>query len=196
MATLPVLVATNNLQRAEIAELGITAGRQAVTRDAKLAAGHYYLAMNLGQLARTKQLGALKIVEEMEREFKAACNLDPGFDFAGPERGLGLLYLDAPGWPMSIGNRNKARLHLQKAVDLSPDFPDNRLNLLEAYLKWGEKQIVQSQLKAVEKALVTARKKLTGEAWTTSWEDWDRRWERIKSRMSESEKTVQSPKSK
>jgi tetratricopeptide (TPR) repeat protein len=188
--------ATNHTQRAEIAVLGITAGHQAVARDPKLAAGHYYLAMNLGQLAQTKKLGALKIVDEMEREFKAARGFDAGFDFAGPERGLGLLYLDAPGWPMSVGNRNKARQHLQKAVELSPDFPDNRLSLLEAYLKWGEKQNVQSQLEVVEKVLAAACKKLTGEAWTTSWEDWDRRWEKIKSKMSESEKSVQSPKSK
>ncbi len=138
----------------------------------------------------------MKIVDEIEREFKAARDLDASFDFAGPDRGLGLLYLDAPGWPMSVGNRNKARQHLQKAVALSPDFPDNRLSLLEAYLKWGEKQNVQSQLEAVEKVLATAHKKLTGEAWTTSWEDWDRRWEKIKSKMSESEKSVQSPKSK
>lgn len=46
--------ATNNMQRAEIAGLGIAAGRQAAARDPKLAAGHYYLAMNLGQLAQTK----------------------------------------------------------------------------------------------------------------------------------------------
>ena len=188
--------ATNHTQRAEIAELGIAAGRQTMARDPKLAMGHYYLAMNLGQLAQTKKMAALKIVDEMEREFKAARELDAGFDFAGPERGLGLLYLDAPGWPMSVGNRNKARQHLQKAVELSPDFPDNRLSLLEAYLKWGEKQNVRSQLEAVEKVMAAAHKKLTGEAWTTSWEDWDRRWEKIKSKMSESAKSVQSPKSK
>ena len=188
--------ATNNTQRAEIAELGIAAGRQAVARDPKLAAGHCYLAMNLGQLAQTKKLGALKIVDEIEREFKAARDLDAGFDFAGPERGLGLLYLDAPGWPMSVGNRNKARQHLQKAVELSPDFPDNRLSLLEAYLRWGEKKSVQAQLKSVEVVLAAARKKLIGAEWVASWEDWDRRWEKIKSKMSESEKSVQSPKSK
>ena len=65
--------------------------------------------MNLGQLARTELLGALKLVKEMEREFKTAADLDKQFDYAGPERCLGLLYRDAPGWPASIGSRRKAR---------------------------------------------------------------------------------------
>ncbi|MBI3851333.1 MAG: hypothetical protein HY298_13815 [Verrucomicrobia bacterium] len=187
-------LATNHTQRAEIAELGIAAGRQAVARDPISAAAHYYLAMNLAQLAQTKKLGALKIVEEMEREFKAARDLDSRFDFAGPERNLGLLYRDAPGWPLSIGNRNKARQHLQKAVELSPDFPDNQLNLLEAYLSWGEKKAVQAQLEKVEKVLTTARKQFTGVEWTSSWADWDQRWEKIKSKVTETTKPVESPK--
>ena len=100
---------TNDTQRAALANQGIAACRQLVAREPKLAAGHYYLAMNLGQLARTEYLGALTLVKEMEPEFKAAAELDPQFDHAGPERNLGLLYRDAPGWPVSIGNPSKAQ---------------------------------------------------------------------------------------
>ena len=64
--------------------------------------------MNLGQLARTEYLGALTLVKQMEQEFKAAGGLDPQFDHAGPKRNLGLLYRDAPGWPVSIGNPSKS----------------------------------------------------------------------------------------
>ena len=49
-----------------------------------MVAGHYYLAMNLGQLARTEMIGALKIVKEMENEFEIAADIDPRFDHAGP----------------------------------------------------------------------------------------------------------------
>src|SRR5947208_15493408 len=101
----------SNSHRAEIAEQGISAARQALKLEPKMGAAHYYLGLNLGQLARTKKIGALKLVGEMEREFLAAIDLDPKFDFAGAHRSLGLLYLDAPGWPASIGNRTKARLH-------------------------------------------------------------------------------------
>src|SRR6185369_15935295 len=73
-------------QREAIAVEGIAACRHLLARDLKSAPGHFYLAMNLGQLARTRTLGALKIVDEMEREFKAARELDAKFDYAGADR--------------------------------------------------------------------------------------------------------------
>src|SRR5260370_20620318 len=129
--------ATNSAQRAELAEKGIAASRKAVAGAPHSVAGHYYLGMNLGQLARTKSFGALKLVGQMEHEFTIARDLDEHFDHAGPDRNLGLLYRDAPALG-SIGSRTKARQHLQRAVQLAPDFPENRLNLIEADLKWGD----------------------------------------------------------
>jgi len=187
-------LATSNARRAEIAEQGIAACRRVIQRAPNLAAAHYYLGLNIGQLARTKKLGALRLVGEMEAEFNSAIALQPDFDHAGAHRSLGLLYLDAPGWPTSVGNRSKAKLHLRKAVELSPDYPDNRLSLLEAYLKWGEKASVQSQLAATAEALRGARKSFTGEAWELSWQDWERRWERIQAKASE--RPLESPRHK
>ena len=178
-------LATDDDRRQSIANEGITAGRQLVARDPKCAPGHYYLAMDLGQLAQTKRLGALKIVQEMEREFKTARDLDAKFDYAGPDRNLGLLYLEAPGWPASIGSRSNARRHLERAVELAPGFPENRLCLLEAYLKWGEKKSVQRELKAVEDLLPRARKEFAGQAWAQSWADWDKRWDKIREKTRE-----------
>src|SRR5436309_13617812 len=125
--------------------------------------------MNLGELARTKSIGALRRVRERESEFKQAIELDEKFDLGRPHRSLGLLYLDAPGWPTSIGSRAKARMHLRAAVELCPDYPENLLCLLEAYLKWGDKSAVQSQLASTEDTLRWARKALSGEKWESSW---------------------------
>jgi len=172
--------AQNDDQREHIAGEGIVACRQSIARTPKSAPGHYYLAMNLGQLARTKTLGALKIVDEMEREFKTARDLDAKFDYAGPDRCLGLLYFDAPGWPASIGSKTKARQHLQRAGQLAPGYPDNHLCLLEAYLRWGDKKNLLRELKITEELLLEARKEFTGEAWAQSWADWDKRWKRMR----------------
>ena len=62
--------------------------------------------MNLGQLARTRGLSALKLVDQMEREFTRARDLDEHLDWAGPDRNLGLLYGDAPVIG-SIGSRTR-----------------------------------------------------------------------------------------
>src|ERR1043166_946525 len=187
---------TSNARRAETAEQGIAAARTAIAKEPKLAAAHYYLAMNLGELARTKKLGALRLLGEMESEFKAVIALDPKIDYDGPHRSLGMLYRDAPGWPTSIGNRSNARIHLRKAVELSPDYPDNWLGLLEAYIKWGDKGALQSQLPPAEEALQRARKTLTGEKWELSWQDWDREWQKIKEKAAEGSGSLQSPRQK
>src|SRR5438132_12162741 len=52
-------LATNNAQRIEVAEKGIAACKQLLSRDPQSAPGHYYLGMNLGQVAQTRGLGAL-----------------------------------------------------------------------------------------------------------------------------------------
>jgi len=170
-------------QRESVANEGIAACRQLIARDPKSVAGHYYLAMDLGQLAQTKTLGALRIVQEMEREFKSARDLDAKFDDAGPDRNLGLLYFQAPGWPASIGSRSKARQHLERSVELAPDYPENHLCLLEAYLKWDDRKDVRRELKIVEELLPKARKDFTGDAWAQSWADWDKRWKKIREKV-------------
>lgn len=170
---------TNDAERAAIAVQGIDACRKLIARDPKSAPGRYYLGMNLGQLARTKLLGALKLVEEMEREFKIAATLDERFDHAGPQRNLGLLYYEAPVLG-SVGSRSRARKHLERAVELAPDFPENRLNLAAAYLKWREKLPLQRELEALQKLWPAAKTNLTGANWEVAWADWTRRERKLR----------------
>lgn len=170
---------TNNAERAALAIQGIDACRQALAHDAKSAPAHYYLGMNLGQLARTKLLGALKLVGEMERAFKTAATLDEHFDSAGPDRCLGLLYYEAPVIG-SVGSRPKARKHLERAAELAPEFPENRLNLAEAYLKWREKKLLQRELDALEKLQPAARTNFAGADWEAAWVEWVRREKKLR----------------
>jgi tetratricopeptide (TPR) repeat protein len=174
--------ATNDEQRESIAFIGVDAARKVIANPSTNAAAHYWLGMNLGQLARTKLLGALKIVREMEEEFLRARSLDPHVDYAGPDRSLGYLYRDAPGWPTSLGNKKKAREHLERAIQLHPEFPDNQLALLESFEQWADKRSFAQQLPITEKAVADARKKFTGESWEASWADWNRRLSGLKSK--------------
>jgi tetratricopeptide (TPR) repeat protein len=167
--------ATNDTERATLAVEGIEVMRKLVVREPKLAAGHFYLAMNLGQFARTKLLGALTIVDEMEKEFKIARELDDHFEYAGPDRNLGQLYLQAPGWPASIGSRSKARKHLERAVELAPGFPENHLNLLEACCTWRDAKGIRREVKAIGELWPIAKTNFTGAAWASSWADWEKR---------------------
>jgi tetratricopeptide (TPR) repeat protein len=187
--------ATSSTQRASLADQGIAASRLAIARESNSAPAHYYLGMNLGQLARTKALAALKLVDQMEREFTRARDLDEHFDCAGPDRSLGLLYADAPTFG-SIGSRTRAREHLKRAADLAPQYPDNRLNLIEAYLKWGERAGAYRELQTLEAAWPAARTNFVGEAWAASWADWEPRLKKLKKKIEEPTKPLGTPREK
>lgn len=176
-------IVPSNARRAKLATEGLDTCQAALERDPKLAAAQYYYALNLGQLARTKSIGALKLVSQMENALKQSIRLDPQVDFAGPHRSLGLLYRDAPGWPVSVGSRKKAREHLQRAVEIRGDFPENWLTLLESYAQWGDKRSLEPEIKKVDEILAAARNKYSGPEWAVPWQDWERRWQALLKRI-------------
>jgi hypothetical protein len=186
--------ATNNAGRAELASQGIAAGRVQLARASNSAPGHYYLALELGRLADTKRnLAAYKMVREMEREFKAAEELDAHFDHGGPARCLGLLYRDAPGWPVSIGSRRKAREWLEYAAKLAPDYPDNHLNLIESCWQWKDREAARDQLKTLDALWPAARTNFVGEAWERDWDDWSSRRDVLREKLKETPAPATSP---
>jgi len=174
---------TNDTERAALAMQGIAACRKVLQRAPQCAPAYYYLGLNLGQLARTKLLGALPLVREMETSFQKARTLDESFDHAGPDRFVGQLYLQAPGWPASVGSQRKARKHLERAAELAPDYPENRLNLAEAALKWHDAKLAHRELVALEKLWPAARTNFAGADWDAFWADWLPRYEQLRTKL-------------
>lgn len=186
-------IATVNAQKAEFATEGIAAAQRSLELNSNSAAAHYYLGMNLGEFADTKRnLSALKMTKDMEREFLAAKAVDEHFDHAGGDRNLGLLYLEAPVL-FSVGDRTKGRQHLEAAVRLAPDFPENRLNLIEAYLKFGDSAAARKQLDELEKVWPAAQKQFTGDEWALSWVGWDKRLNVVQRKLENESKVKASP---
>ena len=172
--------ATNKVAHLQLAESGIAVSRQALAAKSESPEACYYLAMNQGQLARTKLLGALPLVREMAKNLRTVATTKPKLDFAGPDRSLGLIYRDAPGWPISVGSKKKARVHLRKAFALVPEYPENIIVLLETWIKWKDRKQLKLDLSVGKAVLQEARKKLTGSQWAPFWDDWDRRWHSIR----------------
>jgi tetratricopeptide (TPR) repeat protein len=175
-------VAHNRAEREVLAEEGIQACRAAIAQEPEMVAAHYYLALNLGQLARVRLLKGLGLVSEMERVLRRARGLDPDFDHGGPDRGLGLLYRQAPGWPLSVGDKVKGRRHLEQAVKRSPAYPGNRLCLIEALWEDRQRRAFLREVRAFEGILPDARARFSGEAWAWSWHEWEPRWRTIEER--------------
>lgn len=180
-------LANGDKQRASLAEQGIATCRAALQRAPADAAVNFYLALNLGQLARTKGLGALKLVKEMEELFHKARTLDETIDHAGPDRSLGLLYQDAPGWPTSVGSKKKSLVHLRRAVELDPDFPENRLNLAATLLlHHRDRPGAEEQMRALAANWDRAKTRYSGEAWAFAWSSWESQRTSIERRLAES----------
>ena len=186
---------TNNAGSAELASQGIAASRQSLARESNSAPAHYYLAIELGLLADTKRnLAAFKLVREMEREFKTADDLDEHFDYAGPARCLGLLYRDAPGWPLSVGSRRKARDWLEQAARLAPDYLENQLTLAESYWQWKDREAAVEALQKFDALWPAVQTNLAGAAWERSWDDWADRRDTLREKMNGNSPAKKPPK--
>jgi hypothetical protein len=167
-------LAADDTQEADFARRGIAAIEPLLKSHPQSAPLHYYLAMNYGELAdaQAPSFASYHLVHEMETEFKTADALDRQLDFAGPSRNLGELYYQAPGWPLSVGSKRKAREFLERAVKVAPNYPENILNLAEAELKWRDRAGADRTLKKLEVIWSAAQTNFTGEAWEQSWDDW------------------------
>ena len=119
-----------NAQKLQHAERGVTAAEEAVALAPGRVEGHYYLGLDLAQVAETSS--DMKMVESILTVAKAAVDIDPGYADAGPLRFLGKLYITAPPWPSSVGSPAKGVEALERAVELAP-VAINRLFLGEAY---------------------------------------------------------------
>ena len=168
---------TNDTQRAEVARRGIAVCQSWIEKETNSGPAHYYLAINLGQLAQAEapSIASYRLVHQVEREFKKAAELDVTFDHAGPARTLGLLYFQAPGWPLSVGSKSKAREWLTRAAELAPNYPGNQLNLGEAQLKWREHKELKATLKKLDAIWPIAQTNLVGQDWQENWQDWETR---------------------
>ncbi|MGB0583293.1 MAG: hypothetical protein ACPGVU_26725, partial [Limisphaerales bacterium] len=167
---------TNKTDRARVAERGIAACQIAFASAPKSAEVNYYYALNQGQLARTKLFAALGLVRKMQTKLVFAASTSPKLNHAGPDRCLTQLYRDAPGWPISVGNKKKARAHIAKIKQHAPEYPENICVWLETWIKWKDRATLAQDLPKAAPALAAAKKKLTGREWEPYWDDWDRRW--------------------
>jgi tetratricopeptide (TPR) repeat protein len=82
--------------------------------------GHYLLAVAMGRVARTRGiLQSLFMAKPMRDRLENAVELDP--NHVDALRVLSMLYNEAPGWPVSIGNKQKALEYVERAYELNPE---------------------------------------------------------------------------
>ena len=115
--------------------------------------GHYWLALNLcGQADVGSKLLGHRLLPLILEELRRAVALDGAYDQAGAHRVLGRIYYEAPGWPLSVGDLQKSRQHLQAAVRLAPAASTNHLHLAQTLLRLNEAGLAGQELAQVLKS--------------------------------------------
>ena len=115
--------------------------------------GHYWLAMNLcGQADVGGHLMGWRLLPRIVDELQRAVALDGAYDQAGAHRVLGRIYYQAPAWPMSVGDLQKSRQHLQAAVRLVPATSTNHLYLAQTLSRLNEAGLARQELAQVLKS--------------------------------------------
>ncbi len=133
--------------REDAFDKGVNYGKEAITLNPKAIYGNFWYASNLGYLGMCKGvLASLTSIDPFRKSMEIVLKENENFFFAGPHRALGRLYHQAPGWPISIGNKNKAGEHLEKCVKIAPNFFANRLHLAEFLLDVGKKDQAREHL--------------------------------------------------
>lgn len=84
-------------------------------------------------------LGALDLVKRSRDLLLAAEKIDPRTLDGSIYTSLGSLYAKVPGWPLSFGNKDKARTYLEQALSLNPDGIDPNYFYADLLLDQGDR---------------------------------------------------------
>lgn len=133
-------------------EKGLTYAEKLLAQQPDGVAGHYWKALNLSGLADVNRLRGFKLLPQIMDELERSLVLDETYDQAGAHRVLGRIYFEAPGWPVSVGNREKSLEQLTAAVRLAPDNSTNHLYLAETLLAMRRKPQAREELEKVLQA--------------------------------------------
>ncbi len=125
----------------------------------------YYHALFLGLIINQKGLMALGRLKEVVSMLEVA-RKEPDYDFGGPLRLSGMVYLKAPPWPRGIGDLDRSLDALQKAAGKFSSFPQNNIFLAEAYIEDDEKKKAKELLAQAMKNLEPA---LWGKEYCETW---------------------------
>jgi len=87
---------------------------------------HYWQGALMGRIGQTRGvLNSLFMVRPLQETMERVLELDGSY--ADAHFVLSNLYDQAPGWPISVGNKDKALEHIEKALAIDPDNPEYKV---------------------------------------------------------------------
>lgn len=122
-------------QQLELYEKGKEYAEQSVLVTPNSPDAHFWLGALIGRVGQAKGiLNSLFMVRPLKESLDRVLELDP--DYADAYFALSQLYLQAPGWPLSIGDRKEALVTAEQAVGLDPDDPEYKVQLARVLIEY------------------------------------------------------------
>ncbi|MFC1560259.1 hypothetical protein ACFLZ2_03810 [Candidatus Margulisiibacteriota bacterium] len=110
--------------------------------------GHLYKGIHMGRIGEIKGiLKSLAMVDPIRLEMEIVLQYEP--ESANAHHVLAELYRKAPGWPLSIGNRDKALEEAHLAIKYMPDYTHTHLGLAELYIDMDKKEMAREKLQHI-----------------------------------------------
>ena len=143
----------NKKAKAKIIKQALEMAGHCVAERPKEAGCYYYRGQVTGLYYENHLFGYQGGVRSMIADWQKALELDPKFDHGGPDRMLGEIYTDLPKYFGTKDVRqdlNKAIQHLEKSIQIAPDYPTQRIDLATALLKANRKDEARIALESAK----------------------------------------------
>lgn len=116
-----------------IYQKGIDLALQMRKLNDKEGRSYFWEASFMGEMGQLQGVfNSLRKIRPMKNKLEKALQEEP--EFAPIHDVLARLYKAAPGWPISIGDMNKALYHRRKSVDLDPENVEYLWKLYKKYI--------------------------------------------------------------
>jgi tetratricopeptide (TPR) repeat protein len=161
-----------------LAKQGYKYARAAEKVDNKNGEYAFLAGSLLGFLAQKNpaaHMGSLKTIYD---KFDRAVKLDPDFNGGEALRGLGMLLVKSPAWPIGVGDPDEGIKVLKKVVEAHPEHPANHLYLAEAL-------VATEQYEEAAVPMAKTLELLSSGTWGVPGQVWKNQIERLREKIDE-----------
>jgi tetratricopeptide (TPR) repeat protein len=161
-----------------LAKQGYKYARAAEKSDSKNGEYAFLAGSLLGFLAQKNpaaHMGSLKTIYD---KFDRAVKLDPDFNGGESLRGMGMLLVKSPAWPIGVGDPDEGIKVLEQAVEAHPEHPANHLYLAEAL-------VATEQYEEASASIAKTLEILGSGTWGVPGEVWEKQIERLRKKIKE-----------
>jgi len=129
-------------------ELGIEAGKRAISIDPRRPEGHFWMAASMGALAESYGLRAgLRYRGAIKDALEDVLAIDPAFQQGSADRALGRWYQQVPG--LFGGSKTKSVEHLRRSLTYNPNSTASHFFLAETLLDMHQRAEARTELQKV-----------------------------------------------